>query len=69
MQLSRCKAEATEAIYVMLNMNAMTRCYLRRKTPLLADSVVPHTPIALHDPQGRIADLVEQYADQLRGLI
>jgi uncharacterized protein (TIGR02646 family) len=48
--------------------SAMTRCYLRQKTPRLADPEISHAHVVLHDPQERIAGLVEQYANQLRGL-
>jgi uncharacterized protein (TIGR02646 family) len=48
--------------------SAMTRCYLRQKTPRLADPDTPHHPVTPGDPQERIAHLVEQYADQLRQL-
>ena len=49
--------------------SAMTYCYLRQKTPRLADPETPHTPVTLRDPQERIAGLVEQYADRLCELI
>jgi uncharacterized protein (TIGR02646 family) len=49
--------------------SAMTRCYLRQKTPRLASPETPHAPVALHDPQERISNLVEQFVDQLQGLI
>jgi len=48
---------------------AMTRCYLRQKTPRLADPKIPHAPVTLHDPQERIVDLVEQHADELWELV
>ncbi len=47
---------------------AMTRCYLRRKTPRLANPELPHPLITLHDPQERIADFVQEHADQLYNL-
>lgn len=49
--------------------SAMTRCYLRQKTPRLASPETPHAPVALPDLQERIANLVERYADQLRQLM
>ena len=48
---------------------AMTRCYLRQKTPRLADPETPHAPVTPHDPQERIVGLVEQYTDQLQELV
>jgi uncharacterized protein (TIGR02646 family) len=45
---------------------AMTRCYLRQKTPRLADPEIHHAPVMLRDPQQRIVGLVEQYAGQLQ---
>jgi uncharacterized protein (TIGR02646 family) len=48
---------------------AMTRCYLRQRTPRLVDSETPHAPAVLHDPQQRIVGLIEQHADQLQELV
>jgi uncharacterized protein (TIGR02646 family) len=48
---------------------AMTRCYLRQKVPRLASPETPHQPVSLGEPLDRIEDLVQQHADQLRGLI
>jgi len=48
---------------------AMTRCYLRRVVPRLANPETPHAPVTLRDPQARIADIVEQHADQLWELV
>jgi hypothetical protein len=48
---------------------AMTRCYLRQKTPRLADPEIHHAPVTLRDPQQRIVGLVEQCADQLQELV
>ena len=48
---------------------AMTRCYLRQKTPRLADPQIPHAPVTLHDPQERIVALVEQHVGELYELV
>lgn len=48
---------------------AMTRCYLRQKTPRLADPEIHHAPVTLHDPQQRTVGLVEQYAGQLQEFV
>ncbi|MFZ5915860.1 MAG: HNH endonuclease [Chloroflexota bacterium] len=48
--------------------SAMTRSYLRQKTPKLVDPGIPHPPITFPDPQGRIANLVEQYSDRLQSI-
>jgi len=53
MQLSRCKAEATEAIYVMLNMKYnnrfIKRCYVNGKLLNLMPLIV--FPFPLFDRQ------------------
>jgi len=48
---------------------AMTRCYLRQKTPRLANPETPYPPVTLRDPLERIANLVQQYVDQLWELV
>lgn len=48
---------------------AMARCYLRQKTPRLADPEIHHAPVTLHNPQQRIVGLVEQYAGQLQEFV
>jgi uncharacterized protein (TIGR02646 family) len=48
---------------------AMTRCYLRQKTPRLADPQIPHAPVTLHDPREQIVALVEQHVDELQELV
>jgi uncharacterized protein (TIGR02646 family) len=48
---------------------AMTRCYLQKLAPQFANPAKPHAAVALRDPRERIASLVEQFVDQLQGLI
>jgi uncharacterized protein (TIGR02646 family) len=45
---------------------AMTRAYLRKKVPRLAKPDVPHPFIEPHNQLERIANLIEQYDDQLQ---
>jgi uncharacterized protein (TIGR02646 family) len=48
---------------------AMTRCYLQKVTPRFANPKTPHITVIPHDPQERIASLIEQFTDQLQELI
>lgn len=52
-----------EAPYV-----AMTRAYLKEKTPKLANPDVPHPIIQLDNPLSRISRLLENYSDVLQQL-
>ncbi len=47
---------------------AMTRAYLRQKSPRLATPDTPHPFVDLRQPLERIADLVEQYLGHLQEL-
>ena len=44
---------------------AMTRQYLNKKTPKLANPLSPHPVIEIANPRERISALIEQYAEQL----
>lgn len=48
---------------------AMTYSYLRNKAPGLANPKVPHPFVEPHNQLERIANLVEQYSDQLSELV
>jgi len=47
---------------------AMTRCYLRLRTPRLANPTQPHTPISPQDPIRRIQRLTDEAASMLQNL-
>lgn len=71
-RVPEASAEARELLIWAMQADApyaaMTRCYLRQKTPRLADPQIPHAPVTLHDPLEQIVALVEQHVDELQEL-
>ncbi len=48
---------------------AMTRAYLKNKTPKLANPETPHPFIKVEEPLKRINELVRKYQSQLQEVI